>query len=201
MPLALYFNDDESNRPRSLVESDGPFWLIGRPSSKQARQPDISFNCGEISKEHAFIRVVDEGGFSSWQIKHRGKNRTVRVRRGAKDELPFDMWLPIEDGDRYYFVREECGFVVTTDLEETLNNVPFPQHENSDSSDEGDRTINVTLEQAIAEAKATQHGRTFADAATEIARILLDGPEGVHKVVWRIFLTVAVLLGIHLWTR
>lgn len=194
MPLALYFSENDTC-PRVLEEQNGHVWVIGRPT--EGKRPDIAFTSGEVSKQHAAIRCIEDGSIVSWQIKHRGTNKTYRVRRGIEDELPFDIWLPIEDGDQYYFVRKSMGFTATTDLDETLNNIPF-------ETDDRDRTVNQTLEDAIAESKAiqqAQYGRTLPDAIAELGKIMIDGPEGVHKILWRIFLTAATLFAVWLWRR
>lgn len=177
MPLALYFNENDTH-PRLLKEKAEQVWIVGRPTTSNC--PDISFNVGEISKIQAAIRCVDDGSFLSWQIKHRGRNKTYRVRQGKTDSLVYDMWLPIEDGDRYYFVSPSHAFTVTSDVDETLSGEPFqiPEVE----TDDRDRTVNQTIEDAIAAAK--QSNSSWAS----VAQFILTGPKTCKDWVWWLFL-------------
>ena len=182
--LALYFNDNQDQLPR-ILDTDahviGKIWKIGRLSTC-----DIVFSHAAISKIHAALQcreVLDD--FTLWEIMAVGKNPIYRLRSdGTSQHLPQNEWIPLEDGDRIFFVLQEFAFTCTTAIDETLEKI---QEELLDDEPEtaGKTKAQVTTQSAQPE--------TWPSVVKEIGLAVLNGPDGCPDWLWWLFLALCLM--------
>jgi len=143
--LALYFFEN-NDFPRILdadEASDRAVWKIGRNPLCE-----ISFNYPYLSREHAAIRCRQIiAGQYVWEILHFGRHPSYRMESDdSSTPLKKGEWTEIDDGDRFFFVDRNCGFLATTNIDETLE---------QDWEDLGPDTVNETIKAALATPPAT----------------------------------------------
>lgn len=178
--IALYFFDNQ-DAPRVLDTDSHPggkLWKIGRGAGS-----DISFAHPAISRTHAALRCRNLGidDLSQWEIMAVGVNPSYRSASGEGDStLPRNLWVALEDGDRLWFVVRDCGFLITTEIDETL---------------ELDTEEDEITEVGPAPAPAPPPERSpEPDTWVSLARVILNGPDGIPDALWWCFLAVVALV-------
>jgi len=177
--IALYFFDNQ-DAPRVLdtdAHPAGKLWKIGRGHGS-----DISFGYPAISRTHAALRCRNLGidDLSQWEIMAVGANPSYRSHSGGADVvLPRNEWVPLEDGDRLWFVVRDSGFLVTTEIDETL-----------EIDTEEDDITECGPPPGASPPPAPEPPQSEWVA---LAKIILNGPEGIPNALWWVFLLLVGL--------
>lgn len=168
--LALYQGNSD---PQILTYVPGKTWCIGRSPTAELRINDPA-----VSRAHCLLEAKPLGGdVVGWFVKHIGSNPTRLIRGLQNQVLPAGEWVLVRDGDALQLVSPANQFLLTCDIDDTLEvHIPPP------------------TELPPPPANLPQ-GLNWPDVAAAI----LQGPPGFPPWLWWLLLSAIALVGVILW--
>jgi hypothetical protein len=175
-------------------------WVVGREHSTKTGEifrPDFHFSTRLVSREHAHIWF--EG---KWTLLNVSQSNPINVLRNnsnirlcsAKERG--QQLLELEDDDVLQFAGEPFSLKVTTVIDETKQQI-------DDLPTEGGREPRSHIPDGarlIGKVEPEPIGRGWPDVFSEIAKTILNGPQGFPNWLWQIIVIAAtVFVVVAIW--
>jgi len=185
---------------KTYEQSEIDPWVVGREHSTESGEiirPDFHLSTRLVSRDHAHIWFQGK-----WTVLNISQSNPINVIRhgtvirlcSAKERG--QQLLELEDDDVLQFAGEPFSLKVTTVIDETkqqIDDLPTEGgREPRSHIPEGANLVNRSSPEPI--------GRGWPDVFSEIAKTLLNGPQGFPNWLWQIIVIAAtVFIVIAIW--